>query len=62
MARPRMIVVAGCPGSGKTRSFPVSAFGVDGFQDAEHLEFALSAFRNGVGQSPRKDYSWGPRA
>jgi hypothetical protein len=31
MARPRMIVVAGPPGSGKTRSFPVSAFGIDGF-------------------------------
>lgn len=26
-----MIVVAGPPGSGKTSSFPVTAFGVDGF-------------------------------
>jgi predicted ABC-type ATPase len=31
MARPRMIVVAGPPGSGKTTYFPVGAFGVDGF-------------------------------
>ncbi len=31
MARPRMIVVAGPPGSGKTRYFPVTAFGVDAF-------------------------------
>src|SRR5262245_39295182 len=31
MARPRMIVVAGPPGSGKTRYFPVSAYGVDSF-------------------------------
>ena len=31
MLRPRMIVVAGPPGSGKTRFFPVTAFGIDGF-------------------------------
>jgi len=31
MARPRMIVVAGPPGSGKTRYFPVTAFGIDSF-------------------------------
>jgi predicted ABC-type ATPase len=31
MARPRMLVVAGPPGSGKTTYFPVNAFGVDSF-------------------------------
>jgi hypothetical protein len=31
MARPRMIVVAGPPGSGKTTYFPVTAFRVDAF-------------------------------
>jgi hypothetical protein len=31
MARPHMIVVAGPPGSGKTRYFPVTAFGVAAF-------------------------------
>jgi hypothetical protein len=31
MAHPRMIVIAGPPGSGKTRSFPVSAFSVAAF-------------------------------
>lgn len=31
MARPRMIVVAGPPGGGKTRFFPVTAFRLDAF-------------------------------
>ena len=31
MARPRMLVVAGPPGSGKTTYFPTASFGVDGF-------------------------------
>ncbi len=31
MARPRMLVIAGPPGSGKTTYFPVTAFGVDSF-------------------------------
>jgi hypothetical protein len=31
MTRPRMLVVAGPPGSGKTASLPVTAFGVDAF-------------------------------
>src|SRR5512145_3491753 len=31
MVRPCMVVVAGPPGSGKTTYFPVTAFGVDGF-------------------------------
>ena len=31
MARPRMIVIAGPPSTGKTRGFPASGFGVDGF-------------------------------
>lgn len=31
MSRPRMLVVAGPPGSGKTTYFPVGAFGVDSF-------------------------------
>jgi predicted ABC-type ATPase len=31
MPRPRMLVVAGPPGSGKTTYFPVAAFGIDSF-------------------------------
>jgi hypothetical protein len=31
MARRRMIVVAGPPGSAKTKYFPVTAFGLDSF-------------------------------
>jgi Ni2+-binding GTPase involved in maturation of urease and hydrogenase len=31
MSRPRMIVVAGPPGSGKTTYFPVTALGIDSF-------------------------------
>lgn len=31
MSRPRMIVVAGPPGSGKTRYFPVTALDIDAF-------------------------------
>ena len=31
MARPRMVVVAGPPGSGKTTYFPVTALGIDAF-------------------------------
>src|SRR5438034_4944155 len=41
MARPR-IVVAGPPGSGKTRSFPVSAFGVDAFNIDDRCAQILS--------------------
>jgi hypothetical protein len=45
MARPRMIVVAGPPGSGKTRSFPVSAFGVDGFNIDDRCAQILGSYR-----------------
>jgi predicted ABC-type ATPase len=31
LARPRMVVVAGPPGSGKTTRFPIAEFGVDSF-------------------------------
>ena len=44
MARPRMIVVAGPPGSGKTRSFPVSAFGVDGFNIDDRCAQILGSY------------------
>ncbi len=47
MPRPRMLVVAGPPGSGKTRHFPVTAFGVDAFniddRCARWLEAVLAA-------------------
>jgi predicted ABC-type ATPase len=45
MARPRMIVVAGPPGSGKTRSFPASAFGVDGFNIDDRCAQILGSYR-----------------
>lgn len=45
MSRPRMIVVAGPPGSGKTRSFPVSAFGVDGFNIDDRCAQILGSYR-----------------
>jgi predicted ABC-type ATPase len=45
MARPRMIVVAGPPGSGKTRSFPVSALGVDGFNIDDRCAQILGSYR-----------------
>jgi predicted ABC-type ATPase len=45
MARPRMIVVAGPPGSGKTRSFPVSAFGVDAFNIDDRCAQILGSYR-----------------
>ncbi|HEY1537248.1 MAG TPA: hypothetical protein VGF76_24675 [Polyangiaceae bacterium] len=40
-----MIVVAGPPGSGKTRSFPVSAFGVDGFNIDDRCAQVLGSYR-----------------
>ena len=45
MARPRMIVVAGPPGSGKTRNFPVSAFGVDAFNIDDRCAQILGSYR-----------------
>jgi predicted ABC-type ATPase len=45
MARPRMIVVAGPPGSGKTRYFPVSAFGVDAFNIDDRCAQILGSYR-----------------
>jgi predicted ABC-type ATPase len=45
MARPRMIVVAGPPGSGKTRYFPVTAFGVDAFNIDDRCEQILGSYR-----------------
>ncbi len=45
MARPRMIVVAGPPGSGKTRSFPVSAFGADAFNIDDRCAQILGSYR-----------------
>ena len=40
-----MIVVAGPPRSGKTRSFPVSAFGVDGFNIDDRCAQILGSYR-----------------
>ena len=45
MARPRMIVVAGPPGSGKTRYLPVSAFGIDWFNIDDRCAQILGSYR-----------------
>src|SRR5262245_50285408 len=45
MMRPRMIVVAGPPGSGKTRYFPVSAFGFDWFNIDDRCAQILGSYR-----------------
>lgn len=45
MARPRMIVVAGPPGSGKTRYFPVTAFGIDAFNIDDRCAQILGSYR-----------------
>ena len=45
MARPRMIVIAGPPGSGKTRYFPVTAFGVDAFNIDDRCAQILGSYR-----------------
>lgn len=45
MPRPRMIVVAGPPGSGKTRYFPVAAFGVDAFNIDDRCAQILGSYR-----------------
>lgn len=45
MARPRMLVVAGPPGSGKTTYFPVTAFGVDAFNIDDRCAQILGSYR-----------------
>lgn len=45
MARPRMIVVAGPPGSGKSRYFPVTAFGIDAFNIDDRCAQILGSYR-----------------
>ena len=45
MARPRMIVVAGPPGSGKTTAFPVTSFGVDAFNIDDRCAQVLGSYR-----------------
>jgi predicted ABC-type ATPase len=45
MTRPRMIVIAGPPGSGKTRYFPVTAFGVDAFNIDDRCAQILGSYR-----------------
>src|SRR5258708_39588090 len=45
MARPRMIVVAGPPGSGKTRYFPVTALGIDSFNIDDRCAQVLGSYR-----------------
>src|SRR4051812_18064480 len=44
MARPRMIVIAGPPGSGKTRYFPVTAFGIDAFNIDDRCAQILGSY------------------
>lgn len=45
MGRPRMLVVAGPPGSGKTSYFPVTAFGVDSFNIDDRCAQILGSYR-----------------
>jgi predicted ABC-type ATPase len=45
MARPRAIVVAGPPGSGKTTYFPVTAFGVDSFNIDDRCAQIVGSYR-----------------
>ncbi len=45
MGRPRMLVVAGPPGSGKTTYFPVTAFGVDSFNIDDRCAQILGSYR-----------------
>ena len=45
MPRPRMIVVAGPPGSGKSRYFPLTAFGVDAFNIDDRCAQILGSYR-----------------
>ena len=45
MARPRMVVVAGPPGSGKTTYFPVTALGVDSFNIDDRCAQILGSYR-----------------
>lgn len=40
-----MIVVAGPPGSGKTSSFPVTAFGIDAFNIDDRCAQVLGSYR-----------------
>jgi predicted ABC-type ATPase len=45
MARPRMLVVAGPPGSGKTTYFPVTAFADDSFNIDDRCAQILGSYR-----------------
>ena len=44
--RPRMMVVAGPPGSGKTRYFPVTAFGVNAFNIYDRCAQILGSYHD----------------
>jgi IstB-like ATP binding protein len=70
-----MIVVAGPPGSGKTRSFPVTAFGVDSFNIDDRCAQILGSYRaiprdvrRAVAKEPcacnqpTKSSTWGPKS
>src|SRR5215208_3557034 len=67
MARPRMIVVAGPPGSGKTTYFPITAFHVDAFSiDDRCAQIHGSVFKTSACTTPVKGGLhhglWLPRA
>jgi predicted ABC-type ATPase len=53
MTRPRMVVVAGPPGSGKTTYFPVTAFGVDSFNIDDRCAQILGSYR-GISRDVRR--------
>ena len=53
MARPRMIVVAGPPGSGKTRYFPVTDVDVDSFNIDDRCAQLVGSYR-GISRDVRR--------
>ncbi|MEZ4297476.1 MAG: hypothetical protein R3B70_21120 [Polyangiaceae bacterium] len=54
MKRPRMVVVAGPPGSGKSMHFPVTAIGYDGFNVDERAAALSGGSFRGISRSIRE--------
>jgi predicted ABC-type ATPase len=51
MTHPRLVVVAGPPGSGKSRQFPVDGFGIDGF----NVDLRAAALNGGSARAIPRD-------